>query len=388
MAAPTEVESYGPNGTHWPKQLPTPFMYDDGTAGNVVNVACTWSAIQTALDAVTDTQANVDGTLILVADGTLAGNGAASADTAVITVTGNSAWTQRVTVAPANGYGAITLTGNPRIESAHGVCWAGFTTTGRVGFSACINGAFAWSKVLGFYLFGARSDGATGDMDGFELVEVANIEVSVSQSDRCLIQTQGGDVTNTYITAVYLTPRYLPTGFTPPPKNDTLQMDAINGGSMSNVFYEDSVFFASSNSCAFPISGMEFDHTAMIGGATSKERYPYPAGAATSTGGTYSSLNGNGANMDFTNGSWVSNWNVGTGIAAVPVDLVTSSKVKAAAETGTLVPASGAWTLANSETLVDIGLPAEPTSTYLEEIWGDTSVSVSRPSNAGASLLI
>jgi len=387
MPVPTEIESYGPNGTHWPSQLPTPFMYDDGTQGNVVNVACTWAAIKTALDAVTDTQANVDGTLILVADGNLAGNGEGSASSSVISGTGSAAWTQRVTVAPASGYGGVTLSGGPRIEAADGICWAGFkANSSRIAFSACNNAALAWTSGFGFYIWGAEGDGVTGDCDTFEIVEFVNNEVSVGQSDRCLIQTAGGNISNVFFTGSYLVPRYLPTGFTPPPKNDTCQFIQTGGGTCTEIFYEDSVFFASSNSAATPMIGYDLDHTALIGGATAKERYPYPAGAATSTGGTYSCLNGNGANINFINGCWVSNWNVGTGDAATPVDSVTSSKVKAASETGTLVPASGSWTLANSETLDDIGLPEEPTDAYLESIWGNAVVPVNQSSGAAAAL--
>jgi hypothetical protein len=375
MSTPTEVESYGPNGTHWPNQLPTPFMYDDGTAGNVVNVACSWAAIQTALDAVTATQANVDGTLILVADGTLTGNGEGSASTAVITATGDSTWTQRVTVAPASGYGGVTFSGGPRIQAADGICWAGFKGDGsRIAFSACNNAAVAWTSGSGFYIWGAEGNGITGNCDTFEIVEFVNNDVSVGQSDRCLVQSAGGNISNLYFTGTYLTPRYLPTGFTPPPKNDTCQFIQSGGGTVTEIFYEDSVFFASSNAAATPMIGYDLDHTALIGGDTAKERYPYPAGAATSTGGTYSSLNGNGANINFTNGCWVSNWNVGTGDAATPVDSVTSSKIKAASETGTAVPASGGWTLVPSETLSDIGLPDEPTDSYLEEIWAGAAV--------------
>ena len=72
-AEPERIPSFGPNGTHWPEKIPTPFLYDN-TVANIIEVPCSWSAIKSAIQGVTANQAN-SGTLILVRPGELAGNG-------------------------------------------------------------------------------------------------------------------------------------------------------------------------------------------------------------------------------------------------------------------------------------------------------------------------
>ena len=99
------MPSFGPNGTHWPELIPTPFMYDN-TVSNIVHVPCTWAAIKSAIQAVTNAQAN-SGTLILVAPGELAGFGSGSGANPVLENIGSTSWAQRVTVAPRDGYGSV-----------------------------------------------------------------------------------------------------------------------------------------------------------------------------------------------------------------------------------------------------------------------------------------
>src|SRR5688500_9473456 len=67
---PVRVPSFGPNGTHWPEQISTPFLYD--ASAHDIEVACNWVAIRAALVNITDEQANA-GTRILVQPGVLNG---------------------------------------------------------------------------------------------------------------------------------------------------------------------------------------------------------------------------------------------------------------------------------------------------------------------------
>src|SRR5690606_19688806 len=75
-AAPVRVASFGPNGTHWPTVVPTPFIYDPNVE-HIIEVECSWTAIKNALAAVTPEQA-AEGVLILVQPGSLTGNGSGS----------------------------------------------------------------------------------------------------------------------------------------------------------------------------------------------------------------------------------------------------------------------------------------------------------------------
>ena len=106
---PDRVPSFGPNGTHWPSLVPTPFMYDDNVANTIV-VDPNWNAIKNAINSLSDAQVAA-GALILVKPGTLPGNGAGSGSVPMLQDIGSLTWNQRVTVAPRDGYGTVNITG-------------------------------------------------------------------------------------------------------------------------------------------------------------------------------------------------------------------------------------------------------------------------------------
>lgn len=351
---PTRVPSFGPNGTHWPSLIDTPFMYDAASTPHVVNVACSWSAISSALANVTATQAAA-GVLILVADGTLSGNGNGEGSSPAISQRGSSGWSKRVTIAPANGQGKVRIV-NARIDRVKGVCWAGFNYDGVL-FHGCDRGAAAWgiSGVASSTWFGVFGQSGS-PVDSFEVVEIVDRTTATSNSDSSAVYTGGGNISNMRFDGCYWAPHFLSD---PLAHVDALQFESVNGGSIGTVTIRDSIYFASNNAAVQVAGGsnVSFVKSALVGGSISLARYPRTAGSIES--GYYGSLNGAGT-LSFTE---CLVWNPTSGGT---VTTVTNSKINSSTA---LRPSNGSWSVSTVMTLESEGVMQEPTDAYLRSIW-------------------
>jgi hypothetical protein len=360
-------------------------MYDGDAVSNVVDVACSWSAISTAIGNVTTEQAN-NGTLIRVADGTLSGNGTGESATAVVSSTGSSSWTQRVTVAPKNGYGSVTVDSGARFHAVDGVCWAGFKWDDRCAFTACVNGAVAWGECNGFYIYGDE----VAVTDQFEVVELVDKTSSVVSYDPSTVKTSGGNITNCKIVGCYLSPNFIPDPLVGDPHVDTIQLVNTGGGAVSDLTFEDCIIYASNNAAVQTgnTNGLDFDHSCIFGGARSKDRYPIPSGGYTgSTSSTFSSMNGAGQAITFANDSYCFDpWTINTADSATPLESVSSSTSEFT-PSGTSSPVTGSWTVDGTITADSIGIMAEPSDDELLSLWGNGSVPVSKNNSSAGALL-
>lgn len=383
MAAskPERVPYFGPNGTHWPDKIPTPFMYDD-TVANIVEVPCNWTAIRNAISAVTANQAN-GGTLILVAPGTLQGNGSSSGSVPVLENIGSVNWGQRVTVAPRDGYGTVKWTGGVRFLKVFGVCFAGFESSGSepsgVKLQGCRRSALAWVKCTG-HLGVYGTEGFV--TEGIELSEVVQPDHYVVSDDSADFYAGGGGFTDWRLDGCYHAPRFYVSGSYPNgrPHTDTIQFAATSGGSYSNVTLRDTAVFASNN-CSIQtgnIDGLTLEKCYVVADVVSRSRYPFLPGGHNE--GANNAFNGSGKNFRAIDSVFYGGMTLNDRDAPKPWAYVSNTRVNKAYLDGNQ-PLSGKWTVDTSMNAANSGMPEYPDDDYLNGIWDNpgATTKVSRP---------
>ncbi|QJE97067.1 chitobiase/beta-hexosaminidase C-terminal domain-containing protein [Luteolibacter luteus] len=378
IAKPERVPAFGPNGTHWPEVIATPFMYDN-TVANIVEVPCNWNAIKSAIQAVTANQAN-SGTLILVQPGELTGNGSSSGSIPVLESVGSTSWGQRVTVAPRDGYGTVTWKNGVRFLKVYGVCFAGFESTGISGvkMQGCSRSALAWIKCTGHLgVYGTEGYRT----EGIELVEVVQPDHYVVSDDSADFYAGGGGFTDFRFDGCYHAPRFFEANYTGgKPHTDTIQFAAAGGGSYSNVYFRDTAVF-SSNNCSIQtgnIDGMTLEKCYVVSGDVSLSRYPHLPGGADEA--TSNAFNGSGKNFKAIDSVFYGGMALNTRDAARPWASVTNTKVNKAYGDSNQ-PLSGQWTVVAGMNAGNSGMPPYPNDSYLETIWANpgATTQVSRP---------
>lgn len=378
FAKPTRVPAFGPNGTHWPELIPTPFMYDD-TVSNIVEVPCSWAAIKTAIQAVTVNQAN-SGTLILIQPGELTGNGSSSGAVPVLESIGSASWGQRVTVAPRDGYGSVKFKGGVRFLKVFGVCFAGFDATGISGIKmqGCRRSALAWTKCTGHLgIYG--TDGFV--TEGIEVVEVVQPDHYVVSDDSADFYAGGNGFTGWRFDGCYHAPRFFEFPYTGgKPHTDTIQFAAAGGGDYGNITLRDSAYF-SSNNCSIQtgnIDGLILEKCYVVSGDVSLSRYPHLPGGATEA--TTNAFNGSGRLMQAKDCVFIGGMAINTSDAARPWSFVSNTKTNKTYGSSNQ-PLSGSWTVDTSLNASNSGMPPYPTNTYLNTIWANpgATTDVSRP---------
>lgn len=347
---------FGPDGTHWPDLITTPYMYDTGVE-NIVEVSCSWSAISSAISAVTSTEA-AEGVLILVQPGSLTGNGAGSGSTPVLSNLGSTSWSKRVTVAPRDGWGTVTVSGGARIYRVDNVCFAGWDFD-SLAFHATNRSAVAWTRVATFL----SAHGASGlTLTDNEFIEVVVPDAALGGGDTVDLFSAGATEMSGYVFAgCYVAPRYRPSGSSA--HTDTIQFEPTSGGcDVTDVTMEDCVFFASSN-CAVQVNaidGLVVDNCYMAGGSTSQSRYPFPAGA--DTGGANNCFNGGGVDMEAYDSYFIG------GISGTAGSWIYADNTRTTYN-GSNVPVSGSWIVDSTLDEDNPGMPAYPSTSYLDSVW-------------------
>ncbi len=381
FAKPERVPAFGPNGSHWPDKIPTPFMYDN-TVANIVEVPCNWTAIRNAIQGVTANQAN-SGTLILVAPGNLAGNGSSSGSVPVLENIGSASWGQRVTVAPRDGYGSVTWSGGVRFLKVFGVCFAGFESAGAtpsgVKMQGCRRSALAWIKCTG-HLGVYGTDGFV--TEGIELVEVVQPDHYLVNDDSADFYAGGGGFTDWRFDGCYHAPRFFLAGSYPngKPHTDTIQFAAAGGGSYSNIYFRDTAVF-SANNCSIQtgnLDGMTLEKCYIVSNDVSLSRYPHLPGGADE--GTVNAFNGSGKNFRAIDSVFYGGMALNNRDSSAP--WVSVSNTRTNKSYGDLnQPQSGQWTVVAGMNAGNSGMPPYPTDSYLDGIWKNpgATTSVSRP---------
>lgn len=361
-STPTRVPSFGPNGTHWPSLVTTPFMYDTSVP-NIINVACSWSAIGTALSSVTTTQA-AQGVLIKVAPGNLTGFGAGGNPTPVLSNLGNAAWSKRVTICPRDGYGTVTFSGGVAVKNFYKVCFAGFKGDSfrYDGGSHC---ALAWTKLTSWL----AAFGASGQtMSTMEFVEVAQPVFAIANGDVSDFFTNYGTFTGWRFDGCYAAPHYYIGSTVPQPHCDTAQF-ALTGDtskSMTNMTIRDGAYFGSNN-CAWQtnsVNGLTVDHSYICAGTVAYTRYPYGGG-----GTTYqANFNGSGQNFHAIDSIFFGNDTNNTQTTSRPWASASNTRVDRNYPPA-MQPLSGSWIVDTSMSASNPPMPPIPTDAFLNSIW-------------------
>lgn len=294
---PTEVKSYGPNGTHWPKKIPTPYPYHVNSASKFVRleVEPTWDAIKAAVNGLTDAQVNgtngdgKEGVIIYVRPGNLPSSSVGARSEIMAQDIGKKTWDRRVTIIPRDGYGSVKVN-SVRVKNLNGIALCGIRFEGAIRWEGGTRSALAWSsneRSKANYL----GDGVTGSsVTDFEVVEVTHRDklVVTQDIDGAGVSTLGSDLKRFYFVGCYFGPVARPSG--KPFHTDSLQFGASPGhvpkgayGTYEDMFIRDTVI-ASSTSAGIQtgaVKTMRISHSYFFGRHSPHwlDRYPAPEGA-------------------------------------------------------------------------------------------------------------
>lgn len=356
--APEPEFPYGPTGLHWPSFTPKPwvdtFTYD-------VEVAPTWTAIQTALN----NAPSSGNAIIRVQPGTLPlGAGAQSGDSFTLQG-GYAARTNKILIIPRDGWGTVVGQGSIANKDSSGykiglqnVAMMGFDFTNQgVNFCDANYGAIGWST-FGWLQVTQRSQ----DGNELELIECVLPNQEDMQEDRSAVRVAGGySINSLLISGCYFAPAYKQNATDA--HCDTLQFSGTGGGGVLSAVIRDSAFFQSSSQVimAEVVSAFDFQQTAVIGGLRGTGRFPIASdrhvmvGENALWGGALSATASNTVVM----GSINSNY---------PWSGVTNSRTSSPAPAGWIdAPEfNGQSTLQTAWINENI---SNPTPTYLADIW-------------------
>ncbi len=368
---PVRVASFGPNGTHWPDKIPTPFMYDETVPSIVINPS--WTELKTALQSVTKAQADA-GLRILIKDGEMVGNGAVNYSHSLENV-GSADWAKRVTVAPLNGYGRVTWTKGVSILNVQGVAFAGFKVEKPgIRFKGNNRSALAWINISGGastnpiqLLVGASTQLSVADT---EVVEVVMRDSQATDSDTFAIQglsSGSNSIKKVTVAGSYFAPRFVTgSGHT-----DTIQFATGSYTDQTGSIIQDTAIFGSSNGAlqVGSLNGLTLDNTVIMSGNASKSRYPILSGGS---GPAELAFNGGSTGMKTYNSIFIG------GMGSPDWDVIENTRV------GRLpsVSPSPKWILQpnllnwTDDAAGYANLIPMPTDAYLAQIWAKDSTPV------------
>ena len=358
---PAVERSFGPNGTHWPSDTPR-----TGHT-NVIDVACSWSAIQSAIAGISNLQAS-QGTIIRVAPGSLVGSleTTSSTGTAAVQNVGSDAWTTKVLVVPRDGYGTV-VTGNHKFQNVRGVTFARFVGESWM-LRDCGNFNLAHTRLNR----GLKTYADTMNVTNCNIYEVAMLNSRADEEDSCQYRAANGNqIRQCTWEGCYLAPLFRPVGSSS--HLDTLQM--FGNGYYRGLTLRDCLFFGSNN-CALQGGGYDnsdphlgeafvtLDHTMLVSQALGVQvRYALPPDT---TGGGGQAINGPGEP-----GPWFANdsYLMGT-LHSTQWNTVTNTRTNPGVGNAIV---NGSWIHADWSSMTPAQFDAiagpEPDNTYLTSIW-------------------
>jgi hypothetical protein len=370
---PTRFPSFGPNGTHWPGQvsgLVTPYMYDE-TVPHRIEVPCSWAAIMAAVNALTPTQVE-QGAIILVRPGSLVGAGGSNSDPSDLIDIGDKTWTKRVTIAPRDGWGTLTVNGGFKMSRVENICIAGFRFNSGIRMSSCNRFAFARCLVASYIVAFGKSTEETHYRQ-WEFVELVKRQVNAPEDSDVMqlqaLQSGGVDhVRDLVVDGSYFAPNYMNIGSIA--HQDTIQHLSGGGWRFFGATYQDTAVFAS-NRCAIN-GGLD---TVVLRNCWLNSRidnqvwlYPVPAGAEMLSNAGVSQ--GSWKNATFDGGYVMGGLQSNTALSPNPYQTVLNGAKIDYQPTGAAAPLTGAWTVDTSlNGRTNPKAPPLPTDEYLDSIW-------------------
>ena len=118
---PAAVPSFGPNGSHYPTDLP----WLATAAATELAAECDWDSIAEQVSSLTPEQVAA-GAAVRVAPGTLTGAGDKSSSDAVLSALGDPAWSRNVLLCPRDGYGTVQVADGMRLDGCNRLSLFGF----------------------------------------------------------------------------------------------------------------------------------------------------------------------------------------------------------------------------------------------------------------------
>ncbi|WP_075343301.1 hypothetical protein [Tenacibaculum agarivorans] len=340
-------------------------MYDEKIP-NKINVDANWDEIKKTIESVTDAMVN-EGIIILIKPGELKGNGAGGGSKSVLKNLGNLNWKKRITIAPQEGYGTVTVKNGARFLNLYKIAITGFIFD-SVSLQGCSHSALAWSKVTGWTALYGSPDIVT---ENTELVEIVMPDSKVQSGDTSDIYTAGGVITKLVIDGCYFAPNFFKYPFTgDKPHTDTMQFAQVGGGGEPfDILIRDTAMFASNNTALQTggITGLTLENSYLVAGSTSLSRYPHLPGGSTEA--TTNAMNGSGGNFTAKNSVIIGGIAMNDKISKKIWDKVENTLVNRNYTSDLLTPKEGKFTVKQDLNENNSNMPPYPTDDYLNTIW-------------------
>ncbi|OCG75769.1 hypothetical protein [Microbacterium sediminis] len=264
---PASSGSYGPNGTHFPPELPWP----GAVAASDIEVECDWVQIARRIQALTPQQVEA-GVIIRVAPGTLPGAGSGSSSRAVLAGVGNQEWPRNVLIVPRDGFGSVRIADiGARFDQCTRLSLFGFVSGGGFTLTRCVSMQIGWSR------FDTANVTRGGRGIGFyELV----VGFRRSDADTAAIRpTETFEMTDIVRYGCAFGPTVKPGGSGA--HCDTLQLEGTGTGPFGPLLSVDCVDYGSSNAVFVlhtRVTRAEFQHCLVLGDGLPWQLFPLQPG--------------------------------------------------------------------------------------------------------------
>ncbi|MCR2763303.1 hypothetical protein NQ152_07225 [Microbacterium sp. zg.B48] len=266
-ARPSSITSYGPNGTHYPTDLP----WVGEPAAHELVVNCDWTSIANAIKSLTPARV-AQGVAIRVRPGILPGNGSGSSAKAVLSGVGSMSWTRNVLICPLEGFGSVTVADKGiRIDQCARLSFFGLQSQGQICMTLCGDMQMGWSRWSGMNL--------TRGGANIALYEVVLGFRRNPEDTSGVRPTETYPMTNISRYGCVFGPSVKPAGSSA--HCDTIQLEGTGTGTFGSFTSVDCVDYGSSNAVVMMhqrLSLAEFRHCLILGDVLPWQVYPLQAG--------------------------------------------------------------------------------------------------------------
>lgn len=266
-ARPAAARSYGPNGTHYPAELP--WLGEQAPLELVAE--CDWTDIARQVQGL-DAAAVAEGVIIRVKPGTLPGNGSGSSSSPVLAGVGDPTWTRNVLVCPLEGFGSVTVGGDGiRFDKCSRLSVFGVVSVGALVMTECASMQVGWSRLDGLSITrGGR------DIAFYEVV----VGFRQNDNDTAAVRpTDAFEMTGISRYGCVFGPSVKPADSGA--HCDTIQLEGTGSGAFGPLTSVDCVNYGSSNAVELlhtQVSFADYEHCLILGGQLPWQVYPLRAG--------------------------------------------------------------------------------------------------------------
>lgn len=266
-ARPRAAASFGPNGTHYPADLP---WLGDKAATEIV-AECNWTDIGRKIQSLTPAKVAA-GVVVRVKPGTLPGNGAGSSSRAVLTGVGNQAWTKNVLVCPRDGFGSVSMaTAGIRFDQCARLSFFGFVSAGAFALTKCLNFQLGWSRFSSANITRGGRDVALYELVlGFRQSSEDTVGVRPTETSEMVNLGRYGCVFGPSVKAADSSAHC-----------DTIQLEGTGSGAFGPITSVDCVDYGSSNAAELlhtNLSLADYRHCMILAGRLPWQVYPLRPG--------------------------------------------------------------------------------------------------------------